>query len=330
MSADLSTSFTSRLMPIDDGLWGAGRREYPHPHVRIEADLRQPAFGHGRHVGQVRVAPRPGVGERANLAVADQRHHLRRWRDVDVDAAAQQIGPRPLAAAIGHADDVDVGGLPEGLAEDVRHGAKPVAERELAGIGLGVGHQLADRLGRNRRRHRQHMRPGHGGRDRNQALCRIEVEIGKQHRVVGEVRADEQQRVAVRLRRRHRFGPDGGAAARAVLDDDVLAEPALQMLHDHARQRIDRPSRHERHDHLDGLCRIGLRLCCNQAPSQHQRGRDEATAHVHGYPLTSDFGKSVAPKPSVNNDEVCVTLSAYRRRPVEPLVGDAHDARAGL
>ena len=73
------------------------------------------------------------------------------------------------------------------------------------------------------------MRPGDEGRDRRERLGRIEIEIGKQHRVIRDVRADHEQRVAVRRRRCDGLGADGGAAARPVLDDDVLAEPVLQV-----------------------------------------------------------------------------------------------------
>ena len=54
------------------------------------------------------------------------------------DAPAEQIGAGLLAAAIGNVDDVDPGRLLERLADDVRHGRQPEAERELARIGLGV------------------------------------------------------------------------------------------------------------------------------------------------------------------------------------------------
>ena len=103
------------------------------------------------------------------------------------------------------------------------------------------------------------MRPGDQGCDPSQRLGRIEIEIGKQHGVVGDVRADDEQRVAVGRRRRDGLGADGGAATRPVLDDDVLADPVLQVLGDDAGERVDRAAGEERHDQLDGLCRIVLR-----------------------------------------------------------------------
>ena len=83
------------------------------------------------------------------------------------------------------------------------------------------------------------MRPGHQGCDRCERLGWIEIEVGKQHGVISDVWADDEQRVAIGCRRRDRFGADGGTAARAVLDDDVLGEPVLQVLRDDAGKSID-------------------------------------------------------------------------------------------
>ena len=106
----------------------------------------------------------------------------------------------------------------------------------------------------------------------SERLGGIEIEIGEQHGVVSNVRADDEQRVTVRRCRRGRLGADAGAAAGAVLDDDILADPGLQMLRDDASQRVDRPARGERHDQLDGLRRIVLRGdgICSKGQTQNR------------------------------------------------------------
>ena len=130
----------------------------------------------------------------------------------------------------------------------------------LAGIGLGVGHQLRDGVHRQRRGDRDQMRPRDQSRHPCEPLGRIEIQIGKQHGVIRNVWADDEQRVAVRRRGGDSLGADRCAAARAVLDDDVLADPALKVLGDDAGEGIDRPAGGERYDQLDGLCGVVLRL----------------------------------------------------------------------
>ena len=65
-----------------------------------------------------------------------------------MDASSQQIGAGSLATAIGDAENFNAGRLPEGFAQDVRHGGKTEAKRQLAGVGLGIGHKFRDILGR--------------------------------------------------------------------------------------------------------------------------------------------------------------------------------------
>ena len=69
----------------------------------------------------------------------------------DLHLSADQVGERGRAAAIGHVNHVDAGHHLEQLAGHMGRG--PDAGRrhvDLARIGLGIGDELGNRLGRNR------------------------------------------------------------------------------------------------------------------------------------------------------------------------------------
>ena len=69
----------------------------------------------------------------------------------DLHLSAEQIGQRGRRAAIGHVHHVDAGHHLEQLAGHVREPADAGRRHvDLARIGLGVGDELGNRLGRNR------------------------------------------------------------------------------------------------------------------------------------------------------------------------------------
>ena len=71
--------------------------------------------------------------------------------NIDLHLPAEQIGQRRCLAAIRHVDHVDAGHHLEQLARQMARG--PVAGRrhvDLARIGLGIGDELGNRLGRER------------------------------------------------------------------------------------------------------------------------------------------------------------------------------------
>jgi hypothetical protein len=81
-----------------------------------------------------------------------------------------------------------------------------------------------------------------------QRLGRIEIDVGKQRRVISEVRADQQQRVAVR-----RSGRD--ALAPIVVPPperfSTMTFWPLQVLCEHAGQGVHRSARHKGHHHFE-------------------------------------------------------------------------------
>jgi hypothetical protein len=83
------------------------------------------------------------------------------------------------------------------------------------------------------------------------------------------------QRVAVGCGFRGSRGANIAAAARPVLDDDVLTPGLAELLRQDAAQRIDRTAGGERNQNAHGSVGIGLRAC---ASVHRQRGRDQQQA----------------------------------------------------
>ena len=80
-----------------------------------------------------------------------------------------------------------------------------------------------------------------------------------QRRIRREVVGLHDQRVAVRRGAHDRLGRDQRVAARAVVDDDLLAHVLRHLLRDDARELVGAAAGRERHEQLDGLVRIALR-----------------------------------------------------------------------
>src|SRR6516165_8887675 len=70
-------------------------------------------------------------------------------KKTDLHLSGDQIGYQLTSATIGHVNHVDTGHHLEQLAGDVRHGSAARRRHvDFAGIGLGIGDELGNRLGR--------------------------------------------------------------------------------------------------------------------------------------------------------------------------------------
>ena len=131
----------------------------------------------------------------------------------------------------------------------------------------------------------------------------IGVEIA--HRVVADLGIDagiravgaagaEQQRVAVGRRLRHRGCAEHAARAAAILDDDRLSEFLAELRRNDARDHVDAAAGDERHDDLDRLIGIVLRLCLRtdeevwrqNAKCKKTNPRPAKTHHLHAACVT--------------------------------------------
>jgi hypothetical protein len=124
----------------------------------------------------------------------------------------------------------------EQLARDMLPG--PGASRrhvDLARVGFGIGDELGNTPGRERRIDlHDEGRAGEACYRRNIA-DEIEIELFVERRVDKVWRTDHQERIAVRRRTHDRLGANIAAATRPVFNDEWLAEPFRQPLTQQAR-----------------------------------------------------------------------------------------------
>ena len=121
------------------------------------------------------------------------------------------------------------------------------------------------------------MHHHHGGftaeaRDRRDVVDEVEAKLLVERRVDEICRRDQEQRVAVGRRVHDHLGRDVGAGARAVLDDELLAEPFRQPLPRQPRDDVGRAAGGKANDDAHRPRRIGLR------PSEARHGRKRGSA----------------------------------------------------
>ena len=104
------------------------------------------------------------------------------------------------------------------------------------------------------------------GRDRSETLDRVVAWICGEAKIVSV--AEQQQRVAVGIGRRHGLGADRLAATRSIFDDHALAETGLHVLGDHPTKRIHRRTGRIGGNDLDGPARIGLSVNVASEPKR--------------------------------------------------------------
>ena len=106
--------------------------------------------------------------------------------------------------------------------------------------------------------------------DRREVARKVEIQVLIKRGVDGIGRDGLQQRIAVRRRVGDDFGADIAGRARAVVDDELLAEPLRQRLADEARDDVGRQARRIADDDVHRPRRIIERR--RAAWRQRQRG----------------------------------------------------------
>jgi hypothetical protein len=145
------------------------------------------------------------------------------------------------------------------------------AKLDLARIGLGVGDEVGERLGRERRIDRHHDGGTTNARDRRDVADDIETRIRVERRVDGIRRGNHEERVAVRRRSHDHFGGDIGVGP--VLDSELLPEPIRQPSRHEARDEVGTAAGGIAYNDAHRPRRIGLR------PSEARYGRQRGSAH---------------------------------------------------
>src|SRR5215207_10340024 len=95
-------------------------------------------------------------------------------------------------------------------------------EIDLARIGLGIGNELRNGLGRNGWVHHHDVGLVNHGRDRRYVSIEIVIEPLVERRVDSERRSYEEKRVPVRGCFCDRLSTNVAACARPILDDELL------------------------------------------------------------------------------------------------------------
>src|SRR6478736_10242273 len=132
---------------------------------------------------------------------------------------------------------------------------------DLAGIGLGVGDELWNRLSWNRWIYHHDIRCAHEACDRRDVADEVEIEFIVERRIDCVRCTDEKKRMAVGRRAHDRLGGDVGASPRSTFDDEWLTELLRQPVTQQARYDVGRAARGKAYDPTHRPRRIVLRPC---------------------------------------------------------------------
>ena len=164
---------------------------------------------------------------------------------------------RGRPAAIGHVGELGAGQHHEQLAGDMS-GVTDAGRRhvDLARVGLGIGDEFGDRLGRERRVDLHDERSAHQARDRSNVASETDARLVVERDAERVRRRGKQKRVAIRRRIDDGFKADVAAGSRPVLDNDRLAEPLGKRLCQQPGDGVVCPSGSDADDQTNRFCRI--------------------------------------------------------------------------
>jgi hypothetical protein len=161
---------------------------------------------------------------------------------------------------------------------------------DRAWMGLGIGNELGDRIGRKRWIYQHDKRPADESRDRRDVADEIEIEPIVERRVYCVRRIYKKERVAVRRRTHDRLGADIGASARTVLNDEWLAQAFRQPLAHQAHDNVGRAAGTSGYDPAHRPRRIGLRPRHDRLRgSARSQTQECAAGKFHGADSSSAF-----------------------------------------
>ena len=184
---------------------------------------------------------------------------------------------RRRRAAIGHVHHVDAGHHPEQYAGEMGQVSGPArGQVDLAGIGLGIGDELGDGLGRKRRIDHQDESIAVEAGDRGNVARDGDGALLIERYVDGVRGGDKKERIAIGRRTRDRLQREIAAGTRPVVDDHRLAEPLRQRLTDEPRDDVGRAAGGNEDHQCHRPRRISLRPC----NTRHGRQRGSARCQM--------------------------------------------------
>ena len=271
-----------------------GRERSPPGHHLV---ARKAGLGCGRDVRRRALAARAADGERAKLAGLHQRSHGPEPDRHHLHTGFHEVGNRGSHALVRNVRRLDARELRENVpAEMVGRADAGGGVIEVGAVGLGVIDQFAQRVDRQARAHHQVLRCFGDQGDGSQVGCRIERERLVQERVDDDVaRRNERERIAVCRRLGYELGARVSARARAVLDDDRLADAARKLGGQRPCHEVRGRAGRERTDEAQGPGRIGLRQSAGRDRPAQQR--DERRIDLHELPCCSSFHSSPSARP---------------------------------
>ena len=165
---------------------------------------------------------------------------------------------------------------------------------QLAGILLGVGDELGDRLDRQLRADRQRAQQFTDPRDRLEIGDRIEIDLAHVRHDREHTGRRHQHGVAVRRGARDDRGADRAGRAALVVDHDGLLHPRGEAVGQHPRDRIAGAAGRERHHHPDRLVRKrGMGRTAPTRQRERRSGRRCPPSGDHPNPcVPPSFGSS--------------------------------------
>ena len=143
---------------------------------------------------------------------------------------------------------------------------------QLARVGLGVGDELGQRLGRDLIRiDDDHLRRPRDQGHRNKILLDVVIEVGIERRCNGVMRRAHEEGVSVRSGLGRGRCANGAACAGAVFDQHAFAQLCVELGCERARKGIGAAAGRERHDEGDGLVRpcLGLGVAGHGGNARH-------------------------------------------------------------
>ncbi len=148
----------------------------------------------------------------------------------------------------------------EQLARHMEHG--PVSTRchvDLARIGLGVGDELGNCLGRDGRIYLHYISHAIDASDRRDVTDKIEIQVVIERLIDSVGRGHMQECIPVGCRPYDRLGSDIATCAGPVLNNERLTQAIRQPLTHEASGDVSRTTSGKTDDQAYRSCRIGLR-----------------------------------------------------------------------
>src|SRR6266508_2321048 len=196
---------------------------------RLHNKTGKDCLTYGGEIRQVGAAFERGHGEAAHRSGLDLRQTLGHVGESEIDLAGDHRGGRRRTALERNVHHLDAGAGLEHLDRVVGQAAGAAgAVVELAGVGLGIGHELSQRLRRQVLLDDDDLRDRADDADGREVPQRIVAHLLV--RIEGRDRngtdAADAERIAVACRIRDDLRTHDAAGARAIVDDHRLATPS--------------------------------------------------------------------------------------------------------